>query len=520
MKAFPGSVLNIFRSRAKTKIAEDLKLQTGRNPRFQAGLLWCRAVTAVLTFHAFGLLSELSHAGPGKGLPKIRVAGNRFVTDQGSPIVIWGVNYFRPGTGWAPQLWKQFDPEAVARDFELLARYGANCVRVFLTFGSFFSEPDRLNAEGLRKFDQLLEIAERNGIYIHPTGPDHWEGLPAWTHRDRFADETMLVAQENFWRLFAARYRGRSVIFAYDLLNEPVVGWDSPSLRQKWNQWLAEKYASVEGLSRAWETPADKLPWGKVPPPPTDGSAPLQAVADYQEFRETVATNWVRRQAEVIRRSDPEALVTVGLIQWSVPVILPGIRQYAAFSPQRIAPWVDFQEIHFYPLARGFFDYRRQEDWRVNLAYLHSIVAECARAGQPVVVAEFGWYGGGKLTFGDHPPAEEEAQARWCSLVVTSTSGLATGWLNWGMFDHPEARDVSQLTGLFRVDGTPKAWAEKFRILGQMLRQTDCPTGALTAKKLDWNRARVDPQVGRKYLEEYLLDYKPPEDVSGTTEKP
>jgi len=29
------------------------------------------------------------------------------------------------------------------------------------------------------KFDQFLEIAEASGIYVHPTGPEHWEGPPS-----------------------------------------------------------------------------------------------------------------------------------------------------------------------------------------------------------------------------------------------------------------------------------------------------------------------------------------------------
>jgi hypothetical protein len=27
------------------------------------------------------------------------------------------------------------------------------------------------------------------------------------------------------------------VIFAYDLLNEPEVKWDTPPMREKWNRW-------------------------------------------------------------------------------------------------------------------------------------------------------------------------------------------------------------------------------------------------------------------------------------------
>ena len=60
------------------------------------------------------------------------------------------------------------------RDFARLKRQGANVVRVFISFGSFFTEPGRLNPEGLSKFDQLLDLADEAGVDVHPTGPDAW----------------------------------------------------------------------------------------------------------------------------------------------------------------------------------------------------------------------------------------------------------------------------------------------------------------------------------------------------------
>ena len=87
-----------------------------------------------------------------------------FVDAAGKPFVPFGVSYYRPGTGWAPQLWKQFDAEATRRDFARLKKQGANVVRVFLSFGSFFTEPDRLDPEGLAKFDRLLDLADEAGL--------------------------------------------------------------------------------------------------------------------------------------------------------------------------------------------------------------------------------------------------------------------------------------------------------------------------------------------------------------------
>ena len=179
-------------------------------------------------------------------LPKIQISadGHGFVTAKGKPFVPFGLTYFRSGTGWAPQVWKKFDAEATHRDFIRMKELGVNCVRVFISYGSFYQEPGKLEPEGLAKFDQFLKLAEEQGIYVHPTGPDHWEGSPEWARGDRMADENALAATETFWRLFAARYKGRSVIFGYDLRNEPEMGWDGPVMLKRWNDWLGSKYGS------------------------------------------------------------------------------------------------------------------------------------------------------------------------------------------------------------------------------------------------------------------------------------
>jgi len=462
----------------------------------------------------FDMLIGLSPAvarEPSQMIPKVRgdVPNARFVKDDGTPYIPFGVNYFRPGTGWAPQVWKRFDAEAVRADFHLMKAYGVNCVRVFLTFGSFYQERGELSEEGLIKWEQFLNIAEESGIYVHPTGPDHWEGLPAWARGDTISQDDILEALCQFWRLFAARNRGRSIIFAYDLRNEPSVPWDTPYLRQRWNQHLSKKYQTAENLASTWQVPLEQLRWGEQPVP--DPATPSPALLDYQLFREEIADQWTRRQAVAIKSADPEALVTVGLIQWSVPVLLPDLRTYSAFRPARQAQYLDFMEIHFYPLARGFYDYQRPEDHAANLAYLESVVREVAATGKPVLVAEFGWYGGGKLTIsgGRHPPATEEHQASWCVDLIRTTKELACGWLNWGLYDHPEAGDVTQLTGLFTADGRPKKWAMQFKVLSQEVPHFSCSRFQEWEKRhrrpqLDWSRAIIDASYAAEYRREYL----------------
>jgi hypothetical protein len=465
-------------------------------------------LTASLLFSGLVEAGRAAETPRRAGLPKIQIApdGRSFESHAGKPFVPFGVNYFRPGTGWAPQVWKQFDAAATRQDFVRLKQQGVNCVRVFLTFGSFCPEFGQLSPDGLAKFDRFLELAEAAGIYVHPTGPDHWEGLPEWARGDRIADEKFLQALEAFWRAFAARYRGRAAVFAYDLLNEPEVRWDTPVMREKWNRWLTRRYPTPEDLALAWNLSADSLKPGEVAVPEPKDAPGSARLLDFQRFREDLADEWTRRQVAAIKMSDPQALVTVGLIQWSVPAVLAHPGHYSAFRPDRQAKLLDFLEVHFYPLADGAYEYSGPEAERRNLAYLECVVREVARPGKPVVLAEFGWYGGGKPGFdgGRHPAATEEQQARWCRHAVETSAGPAVGWLNWGFYDHPGAGDVTELIGLAKAEGTIKRWGEEFQKLAAQFHERAIPQRKFGPRPTpDWDACVTSARSGRQFLEVY-----------------
>jgi beta-galactosidase GanA len=317
--------------------------------------LRCFSLASALAVTLGFLRIDIAMARPGTNgqpdMPKVRVAeDNRtFTGGNQKAFVPMGVTYYRPGTGWAPQVWKQFDGEATRKDFVQMRERGINCVRVFLTFGSFYRKTGELDASGLAKFDEFLAIAEQTGIYVHPAGPDHWEGMPSWNPAG-IEDERTLAALEEFWKLFAARYRGRTSIFAYDLRNEPEVGWND-RMTPAWNAWLTRHYGGAEAIAKAWgRTNAVEI--DKVPVPTPTEALNNRELLDFQRFREDLADEWTRRQVAAIKSSDPQALVTVGMIQWSVPALLPpGVRHYAAFRPSRQAKLLDFLEVHFYPLT-------------------------------------------------------------------------------------------------------------------------------------------------------------------------
>jgi aryl-phospho-beta-D-glucosidase BglC (GH1 family) len=469
-----------------------------------------RLVVLVLALILSGCFSPLSerqeHRQP---LAKIRISndGRSFVTDTGKPFVPFGVNYYRPDTGWAPQIWKQFNAEATRRDFAKMKKLGVNCVRVFLTYHSFHFEPGKLNPEGLAKFDQFLEIAEQAGIYVHPAGPEFWEGKPNWKPV-AIADERTLQYTEEFWKLFAARYRGRHVLFAYDLKNEPDVGWNNEIIARRWNAWLEKKYATAENIQLAWHD-TNKVAIGLITVPKPRSARNDPQLLDFQHFREDIADEWTRRQVEAIKSADPEALTTVGCLQTSVPSrFWGGIDDYTGFVPLRQAKYLDFLEIHFYPSEGGGYEYRKEADELANLAYLEGIVREMARPGKPVVLAEFGWYGGKekpKFDHGAHPLGTEKQQATFLRHVIETSSGFVTGWLNWGLYDQPGADDCSELTGLLTTSGRVKEWGRTFhelssRYSGMVLK----PPKTGPRPDLDWNACVTSGAAGKQFRQEYL----------------
>jgi len=456
----------------------------------------------------------------GAPLPKVRIAadGRHFETADGRPFVPFGVNYYRPNTGWPPKIWNTFDAEATARHMALLNQYGGNCVRVFVTWGSMYREVGQLTEAGIAKFDRFLEICEANGIYVHPTGPEHWEGGTAASRADTFSEEGM-VALEQFWKLFAGRYKGRNVIFAYDLRNEPSAPRSGPAMQARWNRFVRERYGSGEGAARAWGLASVDL--DRVPMPgaagrggrgaqPAAGPDSRRMLLDFQHCREELADEWTRRQVEAIKSADPDALVTVGAIQWSIPSNLGNVMSYSAFRPERQARYLDFLSFHFYPLEQGSYEYDDPVMEQRNLAYLEGIAREVAKVGKPVLIGEFGWYGGGTFRAGGRHSrfATEQQQADFVARLIQVTDGLVCGWLNWGMFDHPEARDVSRVTGLFTVDEKPKAWGERFRQLAAHYagRRIELRTIA-NRPDLPWDECIVNVEAANAFRDAYFAAF-------------
>jgi hypothetical protein len=426
------------------------------------------------------------------------------------PFVAVGLNYFDHETGWAPHLWQKFDEGRVREQLRMIGERGFNTIRVFITLQSFEQEAGQVTPEGEAKFRKMLDLCRINGIRVIPTGPELWEGAPAWYKGDRFTDEALLAAEESWWKQFAAKFADAPSILAWDLANEPAVAWDSPSMRVGWNNWLKGKYGSAEKLAVAWKVPTDKVEaFGNVSPPPNTPARGDSKLLDYQRFREHVGDAWTARMSAAIRSVDRYHMVTVGHIQWASPVMLPSVWHYAGFNFRDNARHVDFTTIHFYPL-----DWPKPcdkpEGLLVNRVYLQALLHDCA-VGKPVMLGEFNWYGGGGLkgTSGwDLPEKPIGHQVEWCNELLDVSRGRVCGWLNWAFADTVTARDISRWSGCWTSDLKLKPWGKVFGDFSRAVqlrppvpRRFDPP---FAENRLDRDAALTDPAVGNAYRQSLL----------------
>jgi hypothetical protein len=293
------------------------------------------------------------------------------LSPAGTSFVPWGFNYSRDErlrlledywAGDGPDGWAK-----VARDFREMKRLGANVVRINLQLAQFMDAPGRPNRSSLAHLEKLIGLAEGTQLYLDVTGLGTFRArvVPAWY--DQLAEPERWRVQAEFWEAVASIGAGHPGIFAYNLMNEPLVATeDRPA-----GQWTLP--FELEGLR--YIEYLNLNPGGRKAP--------------------DIERAWLRRMTQAIRRQDGRHLITVGMIwlDFADPDSMP-------VTPSDIAPEVDFIAVHMYPAA-GKVDFA--------LASLARY-----RKGKPVIVEE---------TFPLHCTPAEYAD------FLRRSRGVASGWL-------------------------------------------------------------------------------------------
>lgn len=302
----------------------------------------------------------------------VNKSGDGFeVSSTGAPFVPWGFNYSRDERfRLLEDYWNDEGPDGwakVERDFREMKRLGANVVRINLQFGKFMDAPGTPNRKSLARLAELIRLAEQVGVYLDVTGLGTFRNadVPAWYRN--LAERERWAAQAEFWTAVASVGANRPGVFAYNLMNEPVVS----TTRRPAGEWTHP--LELEGLRYVEYLDLD--PAGRKAP--------------------DIARAWLRQMTQAIRAHDLRHPITLGL-----PWLLDADPENFPVTPSDVAPEVDFLAVHVYPAA-GKVD-----------AALHFVARY--RKGKPVVVEE---------TYPMRCSADEYAD------FLRRSRGAASGWL-------------------------------------------------------------------------------------------
>jgi hypothetical protein len=252
-------------------------------------------------------------------LPRIKIADDHrgFVLEASEKLFTpWGFNYDHDETGrLIEDYWHQEWPKVEA-DFAEMKALGANTVRIHLQFGRFMNGPNEPSPQSLDRLAELLRLAERTGLYLDLTGLGcyHKKDVPPWY--DALDEAARWDAQAAFWRAVAGRCRASPAVFCYDLMNEPIVAGGP----RKPGEWLGGALGDKHFVQFITLDSAGRP-------------------------RPEVAKLWIAKLTKAVREVDDRHLITVGLVDWSLP--RPGLT--SGFVPREVAADLDFLCVHLYP---------------------------------------------------------------------------------------------------------------------------------------------------------------------------
>jgi hypothetical protein len=150
---------------------------------------------------------------------------NSFIDENGDPFFPWGFNYTNPAlVDLVEDYWMMEEAwDILEKDFREMKDYGANTVRIHLQYVKFMTSTTTPNALSFERLERLAGVAEANDLYLIVTGLGAYRLSDAQSWYDELDDFHRWETQKLFWQTVAATLKDYSCVFAYDLINEPVV---------------------------------------------------------------------------------------------------------------------------------------------------------------------------------------------------------------------------------------------------------------------------------------------------------
>jgi len=233
-----------------------------------------------------------------------------FLTSSGELFFPWGFNYTNPQIiGLIEDNWDSENTWAIIEeDFAEMKRYSANIVRIHLQLHRFMNNANTPNQSALQKLQRLVEVAEDAGLYLDVTGLASYRktDTPEWYNN--LNDTERWNTHAVFWKNIAATIGDSKAVFAFNLMNEPVVS------------------VGCDGTA--------ECDW--LPGPGFGGYHFVQNITrDPDLVYSTTIKDWIGTLSSAIRSEDQNTLITVGFL--------------ALGSVTQFEEDLDYVSIHVYP---------------------------------------------------------------------------------------------------------------------------------------------------------------------------
>lgn len=395
-----------------------------------------------------------------RGGPKLTVGRDYFELD-GKPLPVVGTTYMSSDVDRMylaepnPYIWDQ--------DMKQIRAAGLNMVRsgIWTQWKLLVNPDDTMSEHTLRSIEAFLMTARRNGLPVQfnlfAFVPDAFGGGHPYLGSEARA------RQDRYVNSVVSRFHDVPYL-AWDLINEPSPNenaWRTvPQANEydAWRAWLKTRYPDDAALLAAWSEPSFgkgralqsqptavppevkaqdpfALPaWGAFAADSVrSGYNPLK-VYDYQLFTQSFFSDWVKHQAQTIRATGSQQLITVGQDEGGVA---------GRLSPAFFSPEVSFTCTHAW--------------WDFDSILWAGLMAKMP--GEPMLIQEMGEQR--RLTMNNHLrlSAEEEAWQLERKLAISFAQGA--GGIEWVWnVNAMMANDNEIPIGAVRPDGTEKPEAQ------------------------------------------------------------
>ncbi|MBS1371890.1 MAG: glycoside hydrolase family 5 protein, partial [Lentisphaeria bacterium] len=175
----------------------------------------------ILTVCAAALALAVSAAE----LAPVKVSGNKLVAN-GKELRLRGINW-----GW----WHLKGTEYTEADMKRQAGWGANMLRLAMTYTDVIHPDGSWNEDAFRKVDEVVKWAQKHkqyvilDLHVAPGGQDpapYCDGGKNLIWKDKTKQEQYF----DLWRGLAKRYRGNPAVAAYEVMNEPCTQQADPRM--------------------------------------------------------------------------------------------------------------------------------------------------------------------------------------------------------------------------------------------------------------------------------------------------